>query len=96
MDITKLTGHTPGPLAYSTLRVMDDNGRLVATIDPRGMERGECDANGHLFRCAPSLLTLAKMGLELAEYIEADPLLNCDPYLADKARALLNQAKGEL
>lgn len=76
MDITKLTGFTPGTHVYAQLRVMTEAGAILATVAPHRLEHGEADANGKLYAAAPDVLAyarkqeeLAKQGLELAELV---------------------------
>lgn len=114
MDINKLQGYTPGPwLKAGDNRVYADRkfattpmqrDVVIADKGARTLSTDELNANASLIASAPTLLALAKLGLELAEAVEDSRHMVGDREtiwhedhgdILDRAYALLNQAKEE-
>ena len=96
MDITKLTGFTPGPLHVTGGYVLTWDFESTADCYMGKPATDQRNANAELYAIAPDLLTIAKMGLELAEMVERDGRGLIDgptrKQMAGKARALRAKA----
>lgn len=99
MDITKLTGYTPGrwfsPDTWRGDRPVYAKPKigprvLICTMGSAGSESEE-QANTEAVLAVPDLLTVAKMGLELAEYVQKHS--GADDLMREKARALIDKAR---
>jgi hypothetical protein len=69
MDITKLTGYTPGPLHVAAGFVLSQTADALADCYIGQPATPGRNANAQLYAAAPHLLDLAKLGLELADSV---------------------------
>jgi hypothetical protein len=104
IDLNKLQGFTPGPWKHGSECdgweiVTNNRGNIIANVNAESgpdaasvpaMRVMPATGNAALIAAAPEFLELAKLGLELAEYVAAHP---GDRIMRDMAVALREKAK---